>query len=604
METCRTCAKCDFENGNNNYWLDLFHPARWQSEMAQIRMEFVNWKLQIAPNDGLPQKICSDCFTKFCSIYTFRMACQDAQLKLSNIFDKIDANLLYDKTDDEQHVDDEHNDANVIEDAAITETTTATQNTAIIEAKASTPIEIYVETININETTTNSETATETLQLEEEGVDDFSTDFNSLNISFACKFCYKPEESYELQHLLLEHISSAHDPDQPYNCPECTECFQDAASRTVHMKSSHVVKHYGCEVCGKKYGDRHNLRHHIEKYHSETDFECSMCEKRFFTRKSLHYHMNWHKPERQLRCRHSGCDRLFINQRHLKCHEATHTTGSRKSEYCGFCGKAFIHVKTLRWHIYRQHGGEKPFKCAICTEVFASYAEKRIHMLELHTENLTHQERSECMFQSCRQEFDNEKQLIHHMSVEHLQREPATPVIANNKRVLQRKRERQYTGLFQCSNCPQRFNMKSALERHMAVHSADRLHACTHCSKRYKRAQDLKWHMKTHDNEKPNVCDVCGKAFALKYVLTQHMRSHEVLEKNFKCETCGRAYLFEKSLRLHQRVHTGNTYYKCDLCQERFVTHIKFKTHMKKMHDTSQPHTKDSLDDFINIVIS
>lgn len=29
---------------------------------------------------------------------------------------------------------------------------------------------------------------------------------------------------------------------------------------------------------------------------------------------------------------------------------------------------AFIHVKTLRWHIYRQHGGEKPFKCAICTE--------------------------------------------------------------------------------------------------------------------------------------------------------------------------------------------------------------------------------------------
>jgi len=47
METCRTCAKCDFENGNNNYWLDLFHPNRWQSEMAQIRMEFVNWKLQV-----------------------------------------------------------------------------------------------------------------------------------------------------------------------------------------------------------------------------------------------------------------------------------------------------------------------------------------------------------------------------------------------------------------------------------------------------------------------------------------------------------------------------------------------------------------------------
>ncbi|XP_017862146.1 PREDICTED: zinc finger protein 2 homolog [Drosophila arizonae] len=597
METCRTCARCDFENGNN-YWLDMFHPTRWQSEMAQIRTEFVNWKLQISPNDGLPQKICSDCFTKFCSVYTFRMACQDAQLKLSNIFDKIDANLLYDRSEESIEVDADDSEATtkICTVAETATTTTTTENTAINADKSPAPVEIFVETISINES--------ESLQPEDNEVD-LGSDCNSLNISYACKFCYKPQESYELQHLLLEHISVCHDPDQPYNCPECTECFQDTASRTVHMKSVHVVKHYACEVCGKKYGDRHNLDHHIEKYHSDTDFECSMCEKRFFTRKSLHYHMNWHKPERQLRCRHNGCDRLFINQRHLICHEATHTKGSRKSEYCGFCGKAFIHVKTLRWHIYRQHGGEKPFKCAICTEVFASYVEKRIHMLELHTENLTHQERSECMFQSCRQEFDTEQELIQHMTMEHAQRETSSaPIIANNKRVIQCKRERQYTGLFQCGSCTQRFNMKSALERHMAVHSADRLHACSHCSKRYKRAQDLKWHMKTHANEKPNVCDVCGKAFALKYVLTQHMRSHEVLEKNFKCETCGRAYLFEKSLRLHQRVHTGNTYYKCDLCQERFVTHIKFKTHMKKAHDGDQSHSKDTLDDLINIVIN
>lgn len=261
------------------------------------------------------------------------MACQDAQLKLSNIFDKIDANLLYDRNEESIEVDADGSEATtkictVVETA--TTTTTTTENTAINAAKSPAPIEIFVETISINES--------ESLQPENKEVN-LGSDCNSLNISYACKFCYKPQESYELQHLLLEHISVCHDPDQPYNCPECTECFQDTASRTVHMKSVHVVKHYACEVCGKKYGDRHNLEHHIEKYHSDTDFECSMCEKRFFTRKSLHYHMNWHKPERQLRCRHNGCDRLFINQRHLICHEATHTKGSRKSEYCGFCGK-------------------------------------------------------------------------------------------------------------------------------------------------------------------------------------------------------------------------------------------------------------------------
>lgn len=257
-------------------------------------------------------------------------------MKLSNIFDKIDANTLYDRSDDEAELVEElgQNDAADVgrtdTPTETTETTTTTQNTAIIEA-TETPIEIYVETININET--------DSLQLVDETTDLVPTDFNELNISYSCKYCYKTEECFEQQNLLLEHISSKHDADQPYNCPECSERFQDAASRTVHMKSSHVVKHFICEVCGKKYGDRHNLRHHVEKYHSETDFECSLCEKRFFSRKSLHYHMNWHNPERQLKCRHNGCDRLFINQRHLKCHEATHTTGSRKSEYCGFCGK-------------------------------------------------------------------------------------------------------------------------------------------------------------------------------------------------------------------------------------------------------------------------
>lgn len=53
METCRTCAKCDFENGNNNYWLDLFHPTRLKSEMDQIRLEFFNWKLQVSRSHSL-----------------------------------------------------------------------------------------------------------------------------------------------------------------------------------------------------------------------------------------------------------------------------------------------------------------------------------------------------------------------------------------------------------------------------------------------------------------------------------------------------------------------------------------------------------------------
>ncbi|KMZ04634.1 uncharacterized protein Dsimw501_GD18629, isoform C [Drosophila simulans] len=376
METCRTCAismfVCDFENGSNNsHFLDLHHPNCWPSEMAQIRLQFANWNLKISPNDGLPQKICSDCFTKFCSINAFRVACQEAQLKLSHIYDKIDASSLEDEEIGQEDLEpaEEHQETETTKPTTTVSAETQPNNTA------SDPIEIFVDAVDIDEAEEE-----EQQQQYDEKVDEPITEESAppqLTISYACKFCLRPQESYQLQQLLLEHINASHDPEQPYNCPECEARFQDAASRTVHLKSSHVEKQHACGVCGKKYGDRHNLRHHVEKYHSETDFECALCEKRFYTRKSLNYHMKWHNPDRQFKCRHSGCERLFISQRHLMCHEATHSgTSSRKSEHCGFCGKTFIHLKTLRWHIYRQHGGEKPYKCANCTEgryIFPSF---------------------------------------------------------------------------------------------------------------------------------------------------------------------------------------------------------------------------------------
>lgn len=144
-------------------------------------------------------------------------------------------------------------------------------------------------------------------------------------------------------------------------------------------------------------------------------------------------------------------------------------------------------------------------------------------MLERHAENLTLTEKSHCMV--CRKKCKNEIDLKEHMENTH----DENPVlVVDKKRILQTKKEKQFSGVFQCEICPQRFNLKSALDRHSAVHNVEgRPHACSECKKRFKRVQDLRWHMKTHSDEKPNVCDVCGKGFALKYVLTQHRKSHE-----------------------------------------------------------------------------
>ncbi|XP_061398018.1 zinc finger protein 572 [Musca vetustissima] len=768
METCRTCAKCDFDNPSQ--WLDLFNVQHWKPETERIHIVLSGWKIKISCNDGLPQKICTDCFSKFCTVAEFRLQCLEAQQILSNIFDKIDSQSIQgDEEDDgegdngvesvgcvgddqvvyedyEQHSIemDKHNLTTTISPQSVTNTavveqaaaaTTSLATTIVVTPTGRQVIEVEAENLlkscsssnnndivhtkssldsiltmandvgnnnntevsfrslstitttnttndtaviinendktnccpndflddnnstnNNNSNTNHDEIITEDTNdldendLIEELIDEFvdviedreaeseindniiidhsrdqnqnniypneieeflltnnnngitekaeeereaeeeETDYkaDNLNITFECKYCYKwkngASEMFQTQQELLNHIAEFHaSHNNPYNCPYCEECFMDAASRTTHLKEAHSQKLHSCEVCGKKYADKFNLRNHVEKYHSGTDFDCTLCAKSFCSSKSLNYHMKWHNPKEQLKC--SYCDRLFINQRHLKVHEETHT-GFRSQEVCSFCGKYFFHLKTLRWHIFRQHGGEKPYKCARCPEVFISYFEKRLHMLEYHLDNLTLIEKTECML--CRKRYDNELVLRDHMLEDHKENKGAVK-IANNKRIIMNKKPKSFTGLFHCEKCDKRFNMKSALERHMAVHSVEgRPHACPQCPKRFKRSQDMKWHLKTHSSEKPNICDICGKGFALKYVLTQHRRSHEVLEKNFTCTTCGRSYLFEKSLRLHERIHSGKTYYKCDLCSESFVTHIKFKWHMKKMHDEEE----------------
>ena len=73
--------------------------------------DFSNFN-QISCNDGLPQKICTDCFSKFCTVSSFRLQCQEAQTILSNIFDKIDTQSIQDDEVFEGFANEQDNDLN------------------------------------------------------------------------------------------------------------------------------------------------------------------------------------------------------------------------------------------------------------------------------------------------------------------------------------------------------------------------------------------------------------------------------------------------------------------------------------------------------------
>ncbi|KNC33248.1 hypothetical protein FF38_01989, partial [Lucilia cuprina] len=128
METCRTCAKCDFDN--ETQWFDLFNAPRWQLETERIHLVLSTWKIKISCNDGLPQKICTDCFSKFCTVSSFRLQCLEAQTILSNIFDKIDTQSIQDEEVFEGFANEQDNDVKTAKTQSVGAVAAATATSA------------------------------------------------------------------------------------------------------------------------------------------------------------------------------------------------------------------------------------------------------------------------------------------------------------------------------------------------------------------------------------------------------------------------------------------------------------------------------------------
>lgn len=81
LEACRICVTC-FPLKDMDF-INIFQPnEEFQLELDFIQAEIRQWELKIHPDDGLPQRICANCFAKFCSIETFRKECEAAQRKL------------------------------------------------------------------------------------------------------------------------------------------------------------------------------------------------------------------------------------------------------------------------------------------------------------------------------------------------------------------------------------------------------------------------------------------------------------------------------------------------------------------------------------------
>jgi rubrerythrin len=208
-------------------------------------------------------------------------------------------------------------------------------------------------------------------------------------------------------------------------------------------------------------------------------------------------------------------------------------------------------------HISRVHEGKNPeilphppkinrllFSCFICSKIFQSPADVKIHISMLHEgkydeypETYTNSNESKEKFQCyiCLKMFKSKYYVKKHFSRDHEVSNPEilprTPMFSDLISIVQKKEK------FQCPICLKEFSSKYTVKDHFSyVHEGNEKSACSICFKVFVSKANFKRHMsQVHEKNKPIQCTSCPKRFGSINDSEKHFRKvHEGKDKDIQ----------------------------------------------------------------------
>merc|ERR1711874_622927 len=147
--------------------------------------------------------------------------------------------------------------------------------------------------------------------------------------------------------------------------------------------------------------------------------------------------------------------------------------------------------------------------------------------------------------------------------------------------------------VFQCELCPTTCGRKTDLRLHVQkLHTAVQPVHCKMCGKAFPDRYTLKVHKKTHEGERCFKCDLCPYSSISQRHLESHMLIHTD-QKPFECDQCDQSFRQRQLLKRHQNLYHNPNYvppepkektHECPECSRSFRHKGNLTRHMA-LHD-------------------